>query len=218
MILTRISRQSPPSDSKPEAANFPQAHYGMSRDKAPYVASDQYLPPVDRPKPIFPWEANQPKPTRVFAERPLDPLPPKSPSLATSTAPVVQQNEPTTPPPANLATGEASAEASAAQGNTWTNAWDEDPSIDKYVSAISSKHSRTRSQGLGVVPTTPPQKSGASLKVTDFPSETERPSLPVTPAPHSRPPNWATGTSEDGDGDQLPAADGVPEQAEWVRV
>ena len=52
-----------------------------------------------------------------------------------------------------------------------------------------------------------------SFKLTDFPTEVERPSLPVTPAPIRRPSFWG----EERDESQLPAADGVPKQEDWVR-
>ena len=50
------------------------------------------------------------------------------------------------------------------------------------------------------------------MKLTDFPSEIERPSLPVTPAPVRRPSFW--GAERDAAGD-LPPAEGVPEQSDW---
>lgn len=55
-------------------------------------------------------------------------------------------------------------------------------------------------------------------KVTDFPSETERPSLPVTPAPIRRARFWGGGAPGIGDDEHsaLPAAEGVPEPGEWV--
>lgn len=51
-----------------------------------------------------------------------------------------------------------------------------------------------------------------SLILTDFPTEVERPSLPVTPAPIRRPTFW--GEERDAAG-ELPRAEGVPEQSEW---
>ncbi len=61
------------------------------------------------------------------------------------------------------------------------------------------------------------------LKVTDFPSAVDRPSLPVTPAPIRRPRLWAgggPGFGDEGDEDErlLPAAPGVPQQTDWVCV
>ncbi len=53
------------------------------------------------------------------------------------------------------------------------------------------------------------------MKLTDFPTEIERPSLPVTPAPVRRPSFW--GAERDAQG-QLPGAEGVPEQSEWDPV
>ena len=59
-----------------------------------------------------------------------------------------------------------------------------------------------------------------NFKLTDFPSEVERPSLPVTPAPIRRPSFWGDDAPESGEGDagasHLPAAEGVPAQTEWV--
>jgi len=53
------------------------------------------------------------------------------------------------------------------------------------------------------------------MKLTDFPTEFERPSLPVTPAPVRRPSFWGDERDDDG---ELPAAEGVPAQAEWDPV
>lgn len=50
------------------------------------------------------------------------------------------------------------------------------------------------------------------MKITDFPTEIERPSLPVTPAPQRRPSFW--GEERDAAG-ELPGAEGVPEQSQW---
>ena len=53
------------------------------------------------------------------------------------------------------------------------------------------------------------------MKLTDFPTEIERPSLPVTPAPVRRPSFW--GSERDAAGD-LPGAEGVPDQSAWDPV
>jgi hypothetical protein len=52
------------------------------------------------------------------------------------------------------------------------------------------------------------------MKLTDFPTEVERPSLPVTPAPIRRPSFWGSERDEEGN---LPTAEGVPKQDDWVR-
>jgi hypothetical protein len=64
-----------------------------------------------------------------------------------------------------------------------------------------------------------PQERG--FKLTDFPSEVDRPSLPVTPAPVRRPKFWGVGEPGTGlgeDDEELPAAEGVPVQSDWVCV
>lgn len=60
------------------------------------------------------------------------------------------------------------------------------------------------------------------FRLTDFPSEAERPSLPVTPAPRHRPSFWGEDDTGPGGNDEgqspLPVAEGVPAQSEWVCV
>ena len=53
------------------------------------------------------------------------------------------------------------------------------------------------------------------MKLTDFPTKDERPSLPVTPAPVRGPTFWGS-EKEEAEG-TLPLAEGVPKQEEWVR-
>ncbi|KAF2275105.1 nucleotide-diphospho-sugar transferase [Westerdykella ornata] len=100
------------------------------------------------------------------------------------------------------------------------NAWDSVPGIEHYVRAIMNSHSR-RAKPQVLYSSGSPEElvsdgSGKgrreSVLITDFPSEVERPSLPVTPAP--RPTVWR----KDKDAAfELPEAEGVPDQAEWVR-
>lgn len=110
------------------------------------------------------------------------------------------------------------------------NAWDDVPEIGRYVDGLQ-KHRRGKSQGSagvlspGVQPATPTgsgqREKRGSFKLTDFPTEVERPSLPVTPAPIHRGSYWGEDAAEPGDeksGKQLPMAEGVPAQSEWVCV
>ncbi|KAK4192981.1 nucleotide-diphospho-sugar transferase [Podospora australis] len=242
------SRNPPPTGSKPEALNFPQTHYEMSSDATPFVAPERYpSPPKDmwysvpnerpaphseRPRAIFPWETNQPQPTRVFG--PSAPSSPqggrsRSGSTMTDTSTVGRSSGPHTPP------GPATRDAPSGPTDMWSsfprsNAWDEVPQINRYVDNIQ-KHRRTRSQGLGVSPpakqanqeagSSAPWKQRKGSRVTDFPSEDDRPSLPVTPAPIRRPKFWGVGGPGGGEGEgeeQLPVAEGVPPQAEWDPV
>lgn len=249
----KIQRQPPPSDSKPEAHNFPQTHYEMSSDLAPFVPPERYpTPPKNMwyevpkeppassrapPRPIFPWETNRPAPTRVFPQRPPTPVAKTGGSYfgesQTSTGQAEssmagsstggQQSESDTPLSGTFIVPTASA------STPWSsfprsNAWDDVPEINRYVDSLH-KHRRTKSQGLAK---TPPEQhlreaggSGTGTKVTDFPSENDRPSLPVTPAPKRRPRSWGGGLGSDDDDEdegRLPVAEGVPTQSEWVCV
>lgn len=95
--------------------------------------------------------------------------------------------------------------------NQRTNAWDDIPEITRYVQSLQPPK-RGAIQVLHHTPST--EERRGSLLVTDFPTETERPSLPVTPAPIRRPTFW--GEEKDMTG-ELPNAEGVPKQDEWVR-
>lgn len=101
-----------------------------------------------------------------------------------------------------------------------TNAWDEVPEIELYVANLSQK--RFGKIQILAQNSKPPGSDSSveisqkirrpSMKLTDFPTEIERPSLPVTPAPVRRPSFW--GEDRDTMG-ALPGAQGVPDQAEW---
>ncbi|KAK2002009.1 nucleotide-diphospho-sugar transferase [Colletotrichum falcatum] len=234
--------QPPPADSRPEALNFPSQTYEMSQDPAPFVPPERYpspprnmwyeVPkqkPTQKPRPLFPWEANQPKPTRTFTADLVVPEAEESSGTPTgeeaassgSQAPAEpsligpsttgQKSEPSTPSTPTI---------KVSPSNPWTaftrtNAWDEVPEIERYVEGLQ-KHRRGKSQGLvGVYDGKAAKEHG--LKLTDFPSVVERPSLPVTPAPIRRPKFWGGGPSA-GDGDneeELPVAQGVPPQSDW---
>lgn len=176
----------------------------------------------DKPKPIFPWEGKAPKPTRVFAE-PSPPSPPPEPAPP--------EPEPVTlPEPAAISSPpEAASPANISSPDPWAgfqsrvNAWDEIPEIESYMQRLQGPR-KAKIQVLHHIPpsnqnaTSPPtgdqRERRSSLKLTDFPTEVERPSLPVTPAPIRRPSFWGAERDQQGN---LPAAEGVPEQEEWVR-
>ncbi|KAI5867141.1 glycosyltransferase family 8 protein [Durotheca rogersii] len=217
-------RQSSSQGSQYGASNFPTTVY----QTAPaFVPSDSwYHPPAARM--IFPWEAHRSPPSRVFDDDPVwteeeeveeeesgaeDPGTPtgemRSPSLlgesySVETSTVGQNTEPTTPttPSHNMSSESWSS-------FTLTNAWDEVPEIERYVDAMQ-KYRRMRSaKGFSELPN----------KATEFPSDIERPSLPVTPVPTRRPPQfWFGPVAGSGSADQKtpPAAKGVPAQNEWL--
>ena len=111
-----------------------------------------------------------------------------------------------------------------------SNAWDGVPQIERYVDAFQRQHGRAKSWGkapgslvLGGAGAGADASSSSSTwwrgsRVTDFPSEAERPSLPVTPAPIRRSTHWgADEVAADASGERLlPAARGVPQQVDWV--
>ncbi|KAF2628176.1 glycosyltransferase family 8 protein [Macroventuria anomochaeta] len=102
------------------------------------------------------------------------------------------------------------------------NAWDSVPGIDSYVRSIMDSQAKrgkvqvlqqaTGTDDIGS-PTLSRKERRESLILTDFPTAMERPSLPVTPAPVRRPTFWG---EERGEAGELPAAEGVPDQNEWV--
>ena len=174
--------------------------------------------PSPPPKPIFPWETHAPKPTRVFPTYKAPSPPPvleKALSTATETTTVTDEGPPTPP---------------QTEGDPWNafnrgNAWDEVPEIERYVQAVNQAR-KGKIQVLHHTPSAPGESEPLmsppiqdpnrrpSMKLTDFPTEIERPSLPVTPAPIRRPSFWGEERDELG---ELPAAEGVPKQADWVR-
>lgn len=216
----------PPPDSKPEASNFPVTHYDMSSDPTPFKAPERYpdppknmyyevpkTPTYQKPAPIFPWELNQTKARRVFPEddpekdafqtrdeilRPID-----APVDADTSTPVT----PTTPPVQHTPTDPW-------QTYTRGNAWDEIPEIERYIGKLQKNRKGNIQvlQGYSSGQVTGPGERRGSIRVTDFPSELERPSLPVTPAPIRKPSFWGTERDEEGD---LPSAEGVPSQEDW---
>jgi len=217
-------RQPPPADSRPEALNFPSQTYEMSQDPAPFVPPERYpsppknmwyeVPkqkPTQKPRPLFPWEVNQPKPTRIFTADLAEPEAGESLSTPTGSSTTGQKAEPSTPSTPTIKVSPSDPWTTF----TRTNAWDEVPEIERYVEGLQ-KHRRGKSQGsVGLSDEKAAKEHG--LKLTDFPSVVERPSLPVTPAPIRRPKFWGGGPGT-GDGDneeELPVAYGVPPQSDW---
>lgn len=102
------------------------------------------------------------------------------------------------------------------------NAWDSVPGIDSYVRSIMETQTRRgkvevlqHATGMDDIssPILSRKSRRESLRLTDFPTAVERPSLPVTPAPVRRPMFWGEERDQEG---ELPAAEGVPDQSEWV--
>ncbi|KAG8534101.1 uncharacterized protein KY384_000945 [Bacidia gigantensis] len=236
------SRQPPPTNSRPEAPDLPQEIYQMSRNpnlfqapSVPETPQGLYEFPrspaaADRPPPIFPWETRAPKATRVFAEDLPSPSAPPSLSAPSETTGSTTESDAqgSETPTITDTTSEPLADFKLA------NAWDDIPEINRYISTLPQNR-RAKVQVLfNQVTSDQPNPTSAHpnpdsitsptseyppdrrpSKVTDFPTEIERPSLPVTPAPVRRPSFWNSERNEAGD---LPAAEGVPEQSNWDPV
>ncbi|KAI6711923.1 hypothetical protein JHW43_005495 [Diplocarpon mali] len=222
------SRAPPPSDSRPEASNFPATHYSMSSDPTPFRAPDRYpdppknmyyevpkTPTYQKPAPIFPWEREAPKPNRVFPEDMLDVATETSdssdptPVAGNVNKPLVTPTTPTfhiTP-------------SDPWQAYTRGNAWDDVPEIERYIGNLQKNRKGNiqvlQGYGSSIDQVSSPRGRRHSMRLTDFPSELERPSLPVTPAPIRRPTFWGKERVQEG---ELPAAEGVPSQADWDPV
>lgn len=233
------TRSGPPTDSRPEAANFPSQTYTFSESptlfKAPqdmgYKVPENKPEHTEMPKPIFPWEQepDRPRATRVFAEdAPPEPTPSiSSPTHAFSTVHYngadsgVSQDAGRVDSTGSISPSKSADEQWQAFQSSNVNAWDRVPGIENYVRAIvdlQGRRGKTESleQTTGTDDISSPlvmrRNRRSSLILTDFPSAVERPSLPVTPAPLRRPSFWGDERNEQG---ELPSATGVPEQQEW---
>jgi glycogenin glucosyltransferase len=200
----------------------------MSSDPTPFKAPERYpdpprdmyyeipkTPTYQKPTPIFPWEINAPKATRVFPEDKLEEPHEPSEIVATSALPEDEDTKaPEVPsPPVNL----TSAEPWRAFPHA--NAWDEIPEIERYIGNLQKNRRGTvqvlESSTSAIQNVPSPGGRIQGMKLTDFPTELERPSLPVTPAPIRRPSFWGEERDEKG---ELPAAEGVPSQEDWVSL
>ena len=156
-------------------------------------------------------------------------------------APTISTEQDHRSSPASPSTSVSSAGPSKTfQDYDRTNAWDKNPAIHHYIGSLPlymrdrdtltmHMHNSTQTPKPSFVDTktealiSPPVPVDGSepnpmdrpkvLKLTDFPTALERPSLPVTPAAiRSRSSFW--GSERDGSS-ELPRATGVPEQDEW---
>ena len=238
-------REPPPINSKPEASTLEQKTYTMSQDTTlfqpppsyPEAPKNMYYQvPATAPEPkkvtqVFPWESRAPKPTRVFADE--QPVPAPEPCPPTEETPTPKPTDDFKPSP-EIPQRRESFEPSSDSWESYTrsNAWDDDPHIQRYIESIqqarrartqvisgSSHHqsSSTSSASTNASSSTTvtgqfPGGHRPSIKLTDFPSEVERPSLPVTPAPIRR------RTGVPGADDDYPTAEGVPSQEDWVGI
>ncbi|KAJ5774371.1 hypothetical protein N7457_009267 [Penicillium paradoxum] len=229
------AREPPPVNTIPEGFSLQQKTYNMSEDthlfqppsSYPEAPKNMYYQVPAKPKPqqttVFPWEIHAPKPTRVFAyEAPVE-APAEyenTPVISKELEQLSIQSEPSHPVPSPSYT-RVPFEPSAESWQTYnrSNAWDEDPEIQRYIETIQSQRVQSKVTSPGANSDSPgisPPVAGRrpSTKITDFPTDAERPSLPVTPAPIHRTSygDEASGTAA------FPTAEGVPNQEEWVGI
>ena len=203
----------------------------MSSDPTPFKAPERYPdPPKDmyyevpktptyqKPAPIFPWEKHAPKPSRVFPEDSgfVFEVSEERPSTSESGSTTVDDEKaPVTPTIPTV----SSAPTDPWQTFTSKNAWDDIPEIERYIGKLQKNRKGNiqilQGMGAGIEQISSPGSRRHSIKLTDFPTEMERPSLPVTPAPIRRPSFWGEERDDEG---ELPAAEGVPSQADWVSL
>lgn len=191
--------------------------------------------PSSLPRAIFPWEGHQPQPARSFPVVQLDQVSGDAGSDPSAEDGSQAQPESMETPAADTVAPDVEIRVTPA--NPWTsftrsNAWDEVPEINKYVERIQGHRQRrsmdsqsastgTQGQMKATTPGLKGKQTFQGLRLTDFPTEVERPSLPVTPAPIRRPSFWGDDGEEEADDESkrdVPLAPGVPTQSEWVCV
>lgn len=211
-------------------SSYPEAPKNM------YYQVPNIKPKPQKYSTVFPWEHHAPKATRVFATEPTWDQPQKMPHQELKAPRELPQALPQeSPQEIQPQTHQKPAETQAlaepqllfrigqptpgplytrvpyqpsASYDTYdrSNAWDTDPEIQRF---IDRQQARRKAVSPGSAHSSPGNKSGSS-KITDFPTELERPSLPVTPAPIHR--------TLGEDSTSLPSAEGVPGQDDWVGV
>lgn len=257
MLTLLLCSEPPPLNSKPEGISLDQKTYTMSQDtklfqpptsypEAPknmYYKVPETKPESQNITQVFPWESHAPRPTRVFPEE--RPIPAAPPDYSVIIQPDEPEDEPkleaaiesahkSSPPPVQTP---FEPSAYSFEDYTRSNAWDEDPHIQRYIETVQQAQ-RPKTQVISGSAQPSPSASNStatsyfsstatgsssshrpSTILTDFPSEVDRPSLPVTPAPIRR--DLGVGSEDDNDASTvtgLPAVEGVPSQADWVGV
>lgn len=193
--------------------SIPGPRTSISQPSEPSQPASPPRPPSP-PRHVFPWEARAPKPTRVFPQ--ADVLSP--PAAATEILTEEAQGNSTNEELRRTRSPENPWEAFSQR----TNQWDENPEITRYMEKLNkprkapiqvllNQQSQLDDGKEGPPPVT---ERRISLRLTDFPTAVERPSLPVTPAPIRRSGYFGEETEEQS---VMPIAQGVPRQEEWVR-
>lgn len=227
----QATAQSAPSAVQPGSTASPETprRSSFSRTLSQATSQQSSVPtkPPSPPRHVFPWESRAPRATRVFPqENPLSTPPITHAAKNDRQTGTAVKNETAHSTGEELATNTSS-------DNPWdafaqqTNKWDEDPDITRFMESFSKPRrapvqvvhdSRSQARTDATSDGPPPAKERrTSLKLTDFPTAIERPSLPVTPAPIRRANYFGMNEPEGQNQTNLPIAQGVPSQDEWVR-
>ncbi|RMJ07147.1 hypothetical protein CDV36_013252 [Fusarium kuroshium] len=188
-------KQPPPSDSKPEAMNFPSTHYEMSQDTTPFVPPERYpsppknmwydvpkeppAPPSKAPSEIFPWERNRPPPTRTFAEPPA-PEPVPEPVVEPTPQPSVEHtggpsHQPSGQPswqpsgePFRQLSGQHSEQQSGPPSGGYSGELSREPLVESSAESSTGPSATTEvlTESAGVASSTTEAKSEPSTPVT----------------------------------------------------
>ena len=236
--------QAPPSQSRPEAAEFPTTTYTMSSSSALFVPPPIYpsaLPggqyqvssetTATKPPPIFPWEASQVKPTRIFVDddqQTVTPSIPDDPSSEISDTDFSVETQ-------NLSTTMSPPVVEPFASYQHINAWDENPDIERYLRAQQQRNPHlTKSITAQLTAANAPSSDTLASTTSEVPAPPNtqqptprRPSMRLTdfPTELERPSLPVTpapaprrpsfwGEERDAAG-ELPRAEGVPEQTDW---
>ncbi|PLB46785.1 putative capsule-associated protein CAP1 [Aspergillus steynii IBT 23096] len=227
----------PPLNSKPEGIALEMKTYTMSEDNQlfqppvsyPEAPKNMYYDvPETKPEPekltqIFPWESHMPKPTRVFVNDDQGSLSLPSPS-STRISTESSKEDSTTQSLESAFTWTYSEPPESWENYSRSNAWDDVPEIQRYIQSIQQAR-KARVQVISGASSSGHGSSGQTItapdsdtRLTHFPSEIERPSLPVTPMPIRRSSYVSYTPEEEYTAGQLPIAEGVPNQEDWVGV
>ncbi|KAF4334350.1 glycogenin-2 beta [Fusarium beomiforme] len=212
-----VPKEKPAPRSKPAPEIFPWEH-NRPRPTRTFVGEPE--PPAPKPEPT-PEESGSEPGTESTVQLSVRTEGLTEPSEATTSGAGAKNESNTSTPIVQITPSDPWT------SYTRTNAWDEVPEIERYVDRLHGghRHGKSSTSTIGRVksPSTGAWRDDRSnfrnrgLKLTDFPSAAERPSLPVTPAPIHRHSFWAGDDAEHEDegAKKLPEAEGVPTQSDW---
>ena len=187
-------RSAPPTGSRPEGENLPAQQYSFVEEKKPFRAPIEYPQP---PKDMW-YQVPEERPV---PDAPKAIFPWESRRRRPHATRVFAEDSPPTP----------EQETVSPPGGSWE---ENSGGMERYIRNIMENEARKPHNSHGSTAkggVRSPTGRRESLIISGFPAQENRPSLPVTPAPILATTFWG-----DDRGEDLPPAEGVPDQAEWV--